>query len=317
MANTELFFDKFNNVPQTAEIVGKVENEVIPSSTMLLRFSIGATDFRKTVSSEDLIEGEGIDTSLLSTTTRLIDKTYVEKITKHDGHLKRRLNALGLRSVFASNGMVLLPNSLVGHAMRMIEVYEAERALLIDELIDNWDQAVLEVSQRNPTVFRESDYPSKDQIRKKFYINYRFFSVTVPDRLHDIDPKLHQKLVEEDRKLVEQDMQQIRAALRTGFADIVESMRDKLAGIGKERKTFKAGYVEQIRDFLTTFEAKNISGDQEMSEMVRKAKALLNGVTPDKLRDNLETKTIVEYGLKEIADSVGKWVEVKSRPVKL
>jgi len=318
-ANDNLFFDSFQSFAETpTEVINTADREVIPNNTMLLKFTINGTEFKKTVNSDELINDEGIDTNLISTTTRLIDKTYVEAISKHDSHMKRRLNALSLRSAFAGNGMVLLPNMLVGHALKMIELYEKERGRLVNDLIDNWDRAVREVEMRNPSVFKQSDYPSKEAIRSKFSISYRLLSVSVPDKLKDIDPKLHAKLVEEDRARVQEDMAQIRGALRVGFVEIVETMLDKIRGIGRgERKTFKSGYVETVRDFLATFPAKDLTNDTEMREAVTKAQQLLSGVSPDAIRNNLETKVAIERGLSEITSSISNWVEVKARPVKL
>jgi hypothetical protein len=316
--NDALLFDPyFNPINATPQVQIQSEVDILPAKTSLLIFSIGGTEFKKTVRDDSIIQSEGVDKTLLSTQTRLIDKLYVEEITKLDGHTKRRLEALGIPSEFASNGQILVPNGLVGHASRIIERYKIERTALVEKLIYRWDDAVNEIRLRNPTIFKEEDYPTRDQIRGKFYVKFRILNVKTPDNLREFDEKLHAKLVEEDRKAIAEDLGHIKQALRAGFAELILNMESKVKRIGVERTTFKEGFCESMRDFLSTFEAKNIAGDSEMSELVKKAKDILAGVTPDKLRENMETKVLVENGLKEIAANLKDWTQVKGRPVKL
>jgi len=59
--------------------------------------------------------------------------------------------------------------------------------------------------------------------------------------------------------------------------------------------------LQKLRDFLGTFDLRNVVDDQELREQVEKARALLDGVSTDSLRNMPLVRSFVRDGMANIA----------------
>jgi len=59
--------------------------------------------------------------------------------------------------------------------------------------------------------------------------------------------------------------------------------------------------VEKLRDFLATFDLRNVVDDQELKEQVEKARALVEGVSTDALRNMPQVRARVREGMAAVA----------------
>jgi len=99
--------------------------------------------------------------------------------------------------------------------------------------------------------------------------------------------------------------QEITTALREGFAEIVGAMVDRLTvAPGEKQKIFRDSLVENFSEFFNTFNQRNIMEDADLASVVEKAKALLAGVTPDKLRSNSEMREKIRTDMQSVKASL-------------
>lgn len=59
--------------------------------------------------------------------------------------------------------------------------------------------------------------------------------------------------------------------------------------------------LQKLRDFLGTFDLRNVVDDQELKEQVDRARALLEGVSTDALRNVPLVRARVRKGMAEVA----------------
>jgi hypothetical protein len=59
--------------------------------------------------------------------------------------------------------------------------------------------------------------------------------------------------------------------------------------------------LQKLRDFLGTFDLRNVVDDQELKEQVEKARSLLEGVSTDALRNMPLVRSFVREGMANIA----------------
>jgi hypothetical protein len=57
-------------------------------------------------------------------------------------------------------------------------------------------------------------------------------------------------------------------------------------GADGKKKAFGAGALDKAREFLDTFQARNLTGDTAMEQLVEQAQALLAGADPEKIRSD-------------------------------
>jgi ElaB/YqjD/DUF883 family membrane-anchored ribosome-binding protein len=66
--------------------------------------------------------------------------------------------------------------------------------------------------------------------------------------------------------------------------------------------------VQKLRDFLVTFDLRNVVDDRELKEQVDRARELLAGTTTDAIRNTTELRAKVREGMAEISASLATMV---------
>jgi hypothetical protein len=87
------------------------------------------------------------------------------------------------------------------------------------------------------------------------------------------------------------------------FAGLVLHLTDRLGvdpATGKPN-IFRDSGIQPMFDFLATFEARNVMGDQALATLVGKARKLLDGVAPEDLRTNTDLRGQVLKAGQDIA----------------
>jgi hypothetical protein len=152
-------------------------------------------------------------------------------------------------------------------------------------------RSVLEpVGQFNP-----NDYPPLEVLRQSFRIDWFWLSFQVPEALPEALKK--QEADKLERTFADAG-QQITEALRVGFAELIAHATERLTvEPGAKPKVFRESLIGNIQEFIQTFENRNIMQDVELAALVGKAKAILLGVSPQKLRDyaSVRQNTLTQF----------------------
>jgi hypothetical protein len=90
--------------------------------------------------------------------------------------------------------------------------------------------------------------------------------------------------------------------MRASLLELVSHLRDRLGDQpdGKPQR-LRESTLQKLRDFLGTFDLRNVVDDQELKEQVQKARALLEGVSTDALRNMPLVRARVREGMADLA----------------
>lgn len=169
-------------------------------------------------------------------------------------------------------------------------------------------RAVLEpVGQFNP-----GDYPPAEALESAFDISWNWIAFTVPEGL---PAELRQQEEEKLSRQFEDAGQQITAALRVAFGELIAHATERLTDSpdGKKKKIYDS-VVGNLSDFIDTFNSRNITNDAELAVLVGKAREILVGVTPQKLRDYANQRDNIRQQFEGIKAAIDPMiVAVKSR----
>ena len=98
---------------------------------------------------------------------------------------------------------------------------------------------------------------------------------------------LYQKEKEKIRKQCEEAGIEIMGLLRKEALNYINGLVSKLSpSIDGKQKRLHESYVEKMRDFFDTFEARNIANDEQLSEAIQIARKSISGASIEDLRDN-------------------------------
>ena len=101
-----------------------------------------------------------------------------------------------------------------------------------------------------------------------------------------------------------------RAALRETLSDLVGHLADRLApDAAGGRKRLCASTVENLREFLDTVDARNITSDEDIKRLSDKARAIIGTTTAEKLRDSPSVSGQVRTAMQAVKSEIDAVIE--------
>lgn len=195
-------------------------------------------------------------------------------------------------------GFYLIPNDLVEEVDATLNVYRQDVKALAKILAGKLDEIKASDKLALGDTFNDADYPSAAEIVNKVDVLWNYVRFSVPDNLPE---NLLTREQEKSRANLREATDSIQQLLRSQMNELVSHLAGKLSG-EKEGKPliFRNSLIGNIREFLDLFNSRNIVNDTELEELCDKARALLNGVDPQALRDSSSLRVNVASGFQEI-----------------
>lgn len=153
------------------------------------------------------------------------------------------------------------------------------------------------------------DYPSAAELPGMFEILWNWIAFVTPAGL---PPELRAAEQGKLEKQMADAADQITQALRVGMAELIQHAQERLTpGADGKQKIFRDSVIGNISDFMETFNQRNITNDVELAQLVAKAREVLQGVTPQKLRESGGLKEKVIGGFSEIKAQLDTMIVTK------
>jgi hypothetical protein len=324
MSNANTFFES-SEVPEFDNIATDVNQlrkaEVLSENTVLFRVEIGGFGNSKGITSGEVMEdGEGedsVDKDMVNASKKLMDKKYIDAIGKCDTRFKKTFYGLGNRPSFLARGMVIIKVDAIRKAQAVLELYKGERQELVNQLLDNYEEAKADARRRLKKLYDENDYPSRDKLRDMFKVYSTMMAISFPEVLEQVDIEMYNEYRQQHEKEMEAALEECRQGLRVGLNSLIKNLLGKVSGIGTERKQFKDGFVNNVKDFLNFFDAKDVTNDAELREQVERIRNLLDGVSPDDLRNDFSVRVRIENELSKVSRSLDSMLVNQVREVEI
>ena len=191
----------------------------------------------------------------------------------------------------------------------MVEEYKEKRISLVNKFVNSYSSSVKASKDYLGGLFDLSDYPAQEEVKNSFYINSSYIEMGLPNQLKTVSPEIFEREKKEFKEKIQNAIEEVRDALRSSFAILVNHMVDRLKPKedGKP-KSFHVSMVENFVEFLDNFNLRNITDDSELSELIQKAQGILSGKDPEELRKNQNLKEIVSGGMSEIKSKLDTMV---------
>lgn len=270
----------------------------LTSTTCLLSLKLQSPGNRRKARL-DQVETDA-DKSMLSLSKELLDSPELAEVKKLDGALRTWIYSRALPSEFRS-GVYLLPLALLEDVDAALQRHTTARAGLVDLFAAAYPGRIDDARRRLASQFKATDYPDVEEIKAAFSVQWSYFTIDTPDNLSAVSRAIFER---EQRKAAAQwsdATEQIKTVLREAMADLVGHMADRLQpdDAGKS-KVFRNSLVANLADFLSTFQARNVTNDSELAAIVTRAQGLLEGVTSQDLRDFDGLRVAVQSNMAEM-----------------
>lgn len=225
------------------------------------------------------------DKALLKVSKRILDSPELTRIMAHINGVRLRLRQLAVPTTIFRYGCYGIPVRLVDRVDEILSLAEREFNSLVGDFVNAYPRLVAEAAERLGELYNPVDYPTQDQVRGKFKFSYSYSTFDVPSTLANISNALFQREREKAAARWSEAGTEIRDALRTGFAGMVDHMCTILApGEDGKPKVFKKSSIDGFKEFLTNFDGRNVTDDAELGRLVDQARKILDGASIESLR---------------------------------
>lgn len=289
------------------------QEKSILNNTVALSITISKLGVRRKVDSRkiELKEGEGEqpDKTAIAVNKELLSVPSFDAITKLDNEFRNSLYRLALPNPLFRNGTYLIPVDLIDKIDNMIESYKIERNLKVSFFLDDYDDAVKSAQTRLGGLFNSADYYDKDTVKSSFRVSSQYMEIALPTQLNLFSPEIFKREKERFQQKLVSASEEITAAMRESFKELVDHMVERLKpGEDGKPRIFRDSMVNNLRDFMETFNPRNITNDTELEKIVNQAKTILNGKSAKDLRNITDVKKSVLSGMTEIKKQLSEMV---------
>lgn len=251
------------------------------------------------------------DRAMIHVAKDILDSDELKEVQGLDGKIRGYIASRALPSLFRS-GVWLLPIPLVEEVDKKLEEFRLQREDLTKKFLAVYPDKIEEAKRRLNGLFSPTDYPPIERVAAAFGMSTQYLSFGVPGTLESINKAIFEREKEKAQTKLTEATEEITQVLRLALKDLTDHMVERLAPSqdGKP-KVFKNTLVANMKDFLETFKARNITDDEETEQLVEKAKQLLDGVDPQMLRDNTSIRQYVQKGMTDIKAALDTMVVLK------
>lgn len=248
----------------------------------------------------------------------LVKSKNFDKLISLRGEASRIATKHALRTDVFDRGTYVVP---VGLILRL----ETELA----DLSNRWDAAVAAFSEEYPQLvadaelrlgefFNESDYPVASAVAGEFSFGRAYRVTNIPATLQAISIDLFREQAEQSRQQWLSAEADVKLALREGFAQLCSGFVDRLTpDPDGKKKRFHESFLTNFEDFITTFKARNILGDNELDALVDKARQVVVGLDAANVRQDLGLRDRIKTSFKQIGSQAAELVGKKTRKINL
>jgi hypothetical protein len=272
------------------------DNE-LAKQTVFIKLHLGLLGNSRKVSSSR-VEVDA-DKALIRVSKTLLDSPELQAIRALDGDVRHFLYDMCLPFEV---GIHLLPLGLVETVDEKLREFSEKRSVLVEVFLAAYPRLCQEAAGRLRTLHNPTDYPPVDKVRSHFTFSWQYVSYGVPEQLREISAQFFQEERENAVVAISEACSEIQQVMRASLLELVSHLRDRLGDQpdGKPQR-LRESTLEKLRGFLATFDLRNVVDDQELKEQVDKARALLEGVNTDALRNMPLIRARVREGMADLA----------------
>lgn len=247
------------------------------------------------------------DKARLKLSKELISAKEYDDIKSFMGELRGWVYTRTVPSFFREGFQLSSTKAVDEIEARMRKARNDEVPALVEQLIAVYPTKIEEARIALNGQFNEKDYPTPEELRALFSVDWNWIAFSVPENL---PPELRKMEAEKLQKQFADAGQEITLALRVGFQELIAHAVERLTpGDDGKPKTFRDTLIGNVQQFIDTFTGRNLLGDTELEALVNKAQEIIIGVAPDDLRKNADVRETTIKQFNEVKNQLDGMIE--------
>ena len=243
------------------------------------------------------------DREALSAGKRLLNTK--DPAWKNVSSLKSQMNSFwkGETLPFPMNGIRLIRQDDIAHFNDRMMSFEAELDQAVEALDEVYGLLKESARLRLGELFNDSDYPSS--LQGLFSVTVSYPSVEVPPYLRRLRPDLYRQEAERVSQRFDQALEMAETAFMDELGQLLEHLNERLTGeVDGKPKVFRDTAVTNLTGFFARFRRLNIRSNAELDNLVESCQQIVQGRTPQSLRDNRSIRDSVASELRAVGNQL-------------
>lgn len=287
-----------NNETQVIELIKNADNKaaigetsVLAKRAILVYPNLSAWGGQKIdrKHTEELLAHHGADNDNTTKVVQQLFKPMVKACRKEIAAMRTRSDELTLP--YNVRGWKILPSAMYFDYMREMKERTQKIWRKIEEELSKYEQYLYEERVKKNGLFVLEMYPTKEEIRACYDIN--FFFRPVPDAGNWIVDVEREEMDKLRASVASEEMENLHNAVRTQWTRlhaVVFKMINSLTVFGevseggKKTRTFRDSLVGNIEDICEILPKLNLTGDAQLSHMIEEVRKQLTDTDPATLR---------------------------------
>lgn len=239
--------------------------------------------------------------TMFQTNKKLITSPELKQIVNRDAEVKLSIIKFLLPYKV---GVAILPSDSGKTVREILNAYKKiERPTLVKAFVNAYADAVKQAEFDLKEEFIASEYASVETVEAEFDFDFDMWSLDLSD---DMKEQAHEKIMEAAAGIAD--------ALALGAHEIVSKLAESLSSNsdGTPKKIYSKQF-EKLQEFLAGFDIRNVTDSKELKAEMDKLKALMNGVDPEKVRENDGLRLDIQKQMSEATASLTAMVQNKGR----
>lgn len=248
----------------------------------------------------------GADKDMLRLSKKLVDSTEYESVVKLQNRVRKYVEDNSVPSFF-HRGVYLIATNAVESIEQYLERAKGTMRDMVEEFINSYREQIIDAREKLGPQFNQADYPSPEYLRNSFDISWKWMAFDVPSNLPEEVFKAEREKAE---KIWTEATDSIKQCLRESFLKLINNATERLTvEPGGKPKVFRDSLINNIEDFLNTFNNRNIVNDKDLQELVGKARGLI--VNPKSLRTDVSLRAKVAQEFENVGKTLDKMIVKK------
>ncbi len=287
----------------------------LEQATTAIRLHIRWPGVRKTLSADQKRLAAGAfeaDHTVLSAAKKLLD-------TSHPAF--RAVSAIRSQTIafwrchslpYVEPGVRLIRRQDVDLMETQLRQSQIELNKAVEQLDQCYGEMVVQARQRLGDLFDAGDYSVS--LADMFELTWDYPATTPPDYLREVSPEIYEAECRRVRERFNEAIQIAESTFAEELGNLVSHLAERLNGdTDGKPKVFRDTAITNMLEFFERFERLNIHSDEQLEQLVARARGLLGDVRPEDLRDQDSLRQRVANGLVRIEASLDGYMSERPR----
>jgi hypothetical protein len=267
-----------------------------------VRLSFNWFGTRKTLSAEQKAQAAdtfGAEGTFLSAGKKLIDTKHpaFKAVTAVKNKAAGFWKSLSLP--YPEPGIRLIRQDSISAFDGRMQTFREELDEAVETLNRQYSSLKAAAAERLGSLFNEGDYPST--LEGLFAIEWDFPSVEPPEYLRELKPELYEQECQRVSARFDEAVQLAEQAFVDELSGLIAHLTERLTGQSDGKpKIFRDSVITNLTEFFERFQHLNVRSNEELDQLVERAKQIVGGREPQQFRDDEGLRNSVSRQLSSV-----------------